>query len=167
MRKKLWNSITAPVQHVYVPKWNTYRYEYTSFSGVVFPNRVFPLCCRFVRVRGDSCNRVYFSLFKADRIHCWHWIHSTSLEKSLLVTRGYVFNLYARKRHCFSTARFPFVLILARFGRTIWRQNWTCRSSVIYWVSHYQLVPNKDVLWKVRKIRHSLSFWELSPLFNF
>ena len=51
-------------------------------------------------------------------------------------------------------------LSIARFGRTILSQNWTCRSSVIYWVSHYQLVPNKDVLWKARMIGHSLSFWD-------
>lgn len=70
---------------------------------------------------------------------------------------------YAAWPDIVSRPRFPFVL---RFGRTIWSQNWTCRSSVIYWVSHYQLVPNKDVLWKVRKIGHSLPFWELSPLIN-
>lgn len=151
---------------MYVPKWTTYRYEYTSFSGVVFPNRVFPLCCRFIGIGGDSCNRVYFSLFKVDGIHCWHWKHSVSLEKPLLVTRGYVYLTYTRKDIVSRLRAFlSFWFSRDSAGQSNDRIGHVEVISVIYWVSHYQLVPNKDVLWKVRKIRHSLSFWELFPFF--
>lgn len=37
-------------------KKTTHRYKYTSFSGVVFPNRVFRAVLSR-GIKGDSCNR--------------------------------------------------------------------------------------------------------------
>lgn len=39
-----------------------------------------------------------------------------------------------------------------RFGKTIWRQNWTCRSSVIYWVSYYRLFRIKTFCGKLESL---------------